>query len=72
MDGWVRSDRRVSTLCIPRVLQISVAVKTLHAASDDVNRALFLQEAALMMNLNHPYIVKLLGVCHGPPLAMVT
>uniref|UniRef100_A0A6A7G0H4 Tyrosine-protein kinase n=2 Tax=Hirondellea gigas TaxID=1518452 RepID=A0A6A7G0H4_9CRUS len=51
--------------------QIPVAVKTLHNTSDSNNKNLFLQEAKLMMNLNHPYIVKLLGVCHGPPVAMV-
>lgn len=50
--------------------QIDVAVKTLHD-NDKVNKKSFLKEAEVMMNLNHLYIVKLVGVCHGPPVAMV-
>ncbi|KAG7168944.1 Tyrosine-protein kinase HTK16-like [Homarus americanus] len=51
-------------------IQIDVAVKTLHN-DDKVNKKNFLKEAEVMMNLNHLYIVKLVGVCHGPPVAMV-
>ena len=51
--------------------QIDVAVKTLHE-DNKVNKKDFLKEAEVMMNLNHLYIVKLLGVCHGPPVAMVS
>ncbi|XP_069170662.1 tyrosine-protein kinase HTK16 isoform X2 [Procambarus clarkii] len=50
--------------------KIDVAVKTLHN-DDKVNKKNFLKEAEVMMNLNHLYIVKLVGVCHGPPVAMV-
>ena len=50
--------------------QIDVAVKTLHD-DNKVNKKNFLKEAEVMMNLNHLYIVKLVGVCHGPPVAMV-
>ncbi|XP_064105314.1 tyrosine-protein kinase Shark-like isoform X1 [Macrobrachium nipponense] len=50
--------------------QIEVAIKTLHI-DDNVHKESFLKEAEVMMNLNHLYIVKLVGVCHGPPLAMV-
>ncbi|KAK7078642.1 hypothetical protein SK128_025564 [Halocaridina rubra] len=50
--------------------QIDVAIKTLHN-DDKVNKKNFLKEAEVMMNLNHLYIVKLVGVCHGPPVAMV-
>lgn len=52
-------------------LQIEVAVKMLHN-DDKVNKQNFLKEAEVMMNLNHLYIVKLVGVCHGPPVAMVS
>ncbi|KAG0726441.1 Tyrosine-protein kinase HTK16 [Chionoecetes opilio] len=51
--------------------KIDVAVKTLHE-DNKVNKKSFLKEARVMMNLNHMYIVKLVGVCHGPPVAMVT
>ena len=50
--------------------QIEVAIKTLRI-DDEANKEKFLKEAEVMMNLNHLYIVKLVGVCHGPPLAMV-
>ncbi|KAK4312305.1 hypothetical protein Pmani_016258 [Petrolisthes manimaculis] len=50
--------------------KIEVAVKMLHN-DDKVNKQNFLKEAEVMMNLNHLYIVKLVGVCHGPPVAMV-
>ncbi|XP_070000132.1 tyrosine-protein kinase HTK16 isoform X6 [Penaeus vannamei] len=50
--------------------QIDVAVKILHD-DDKVNKKNFLKEAEVMMNLNHLYIVKFIGVCHGPPVAMV-
>ncbi|XP_071521228.1 tyrosine-protein kinase HTK16 isoform X2 [Panulirus ornatus] len=49
--------------------KIDVAVKTLH--DEKVSKKDFLKEAEVMMNLNHLYIVKLVGVCHGPPVAMV-
>lgn len=48
--------------------KIDVAIKTLH---EDSNVQNFLKEARVMMNLNHLYIVQLVGVCHGPPVAMV-
>lgn len=51
--------------------QIDVAIKTLHD-DNNVNKKNFLKEAKVMMNLNHLYIVQLVGVCHGPPVAMVS
>lgn len=45
-------------------------MKTLHE-DNKVNKKNFLKEADVMMNLNHLYIVQLVGVCHGPPVAMV-
>lgn len=53
------------------ICQIDVAVKILHD-DDKVNKKNFLKEAEVMMNLNHLYIVKFIGVCHGPPVAMVS
>ncbi|XP_076033316.1 SH2 ankyrin repeat kinase [Oratosquilla oratoria] len=50
--------------------KIDVAIKTLHS-DHDMNKKDFLREADVMVNLNNPFIVKLLGVCHGPPVAMV-
>ncbi|XP_068223675.1 tyrosine-protein kinase HTK16 [Palaemon carinicauda] len=50
--------------------QIEVAIKTLHI-DDKVHKDSFLKEAKVMMNLNHLYIVKLVGVCHHPTLSMV-
>lgn len=52
--------------------KIDVAVKTLNDNDNSKSKVnSFMREADIMMNLNHPHIVKLLGVCHGPPIAMV-
>ena len=52
---------------------VDVAIKTLlleqiagPRAKDD-----FLREAKVMAGLDHPCIVKLVGVCEGPPLMLV-
>jgi tyrosine-protein kinase len=47
-----------------------VAVKTLHDENGTREEA-FLEEARLMMRLNHPCVVRLLGVVRGHPLLMV-
>ena len=39
-----------------------VAVKTLKPGSSENDRVRFLQEAAIMGQFNHPYVVKLHGV----------
>ena len=39
-----------------------VAVKTLKPGSSENDRVRFLQEAAIMGQFNHPYVVKLYGV----------
>ncbi|XP_063220076.1 tyrosine-protein kinase Shark-like [Bacillus rossius redtenbacheri] len=51
--------------------QVNVAIKTLHKDHVDTNRDEFLREARVMMGLNHCCIVKLIGLCRGPPLLMV-
>lgn len=51
--------------------EIKVAIKTLLDEHVDSNRGAFLNEADLMMKLNHHCIVKLIGVSLGPPLLMV-
>ncbi|XP_030748322.1 tyrosine-protein kinase Shark [Sitophilus oryzae] len=47
-----------------------VAIKTLRQEQLD-NEEAFLSEARVMINLNHHCIVKLLGICIGPPLQMI-
>lgn len=42
---------------------IAVAIKTLYPQHSDADQKAFLQEAELMMNLNHPCIVRLIGIC---------
>ena len=39
-----------------------MAVKTLKPGSSENDRVRFLQEAAIMGQFNHPYVVKLYGV----------
>lgn len=42
---------------------IDVAIKTLYPEHSDADQKAFLQEAELMMNLHHPCIVRLIGIC---------
>lgn len=48
-----------------------VAVKTLHKEHYQDNLGEFLREASVMIKLDNPYIVKLIGITKGPPLALV-
>ncbi|KAK7090670.1 hypothetical protein V1264_010432 [Littorina saxatilis] len=50
--------------------KMDIALKMFHDASLD-NRENFLREALVMQQLEHDCIVKLLGVCQGPPLMLV-
>jgi tyrosine-protein kinase len=49
---------------------MDVALKMFHDSSVE-NRENFLREAVVMQELHHSCIVKLLGVCQGPPLMLV-
>lgn len=49
----------------------SIAIKQLVESQGKRNRADFLREASVMIRLRHHCIVKLIGVCKGPPLMMV-
>ncbi|XP_055623942.1 tyrosine-protein kinase Shark isoform X2 [Toxorhynchites rutilus septentrionalis] len=51
--------------CIP------IAVKQLVESQGKRNRADFLREASVMIRLRHHCIVKLIGICKGPPLMMI-
>lgn len=51
--------------------KILVAVKTLHKEHYQENLAEFLKEASVMIKLDNPYIVKLIGITKGPPLGLV-
>ena len=49
-----------------------VAVKTLKPGSSENDKVRFLQEAAIMGQFNHPYVVKLYGVVTvGDPVSVV-
>uniref|UniRef100_T1IN98 non-specific protein-tyrosine kinase n=1 Tax=Strigamia maritima TaxID=126957 RepID=T1IN98_STRMM len=51
--------------------QLEVAVKSLRNEHVQLARDNFLREAGVMIDLNHPCIVRLIGLCLGPPLIMV-
>lgn len=51
--------------------KIDVAIKVFHDESVE-NQKNFLAEALVMQHLEHPCIVRLLGVCQGPPLMLVS
>lgn len=48
-----------------------VAVKTLHKEHYQDNLGEFLREASVMIKLDNPYIVRLIGITKGPPVALV-
>jgi len=58
---WINSDGK----------QIPVAMKTLHHEKFTQGEKEFLREARVMSQLDHPCIVRLLGVCLGPPMILV-
>eukprot|EP00049_Salpingoeca_infusionum_P022354 m.6267 g.6267 ORF g.6267 m.6267 type:complete len:1041 (+) comp5142_c0_seq1:166-3288(+) len=58
------------TLHVPSTPPATVAVKILHSREAAATSE-FLQEANLMVALNHPHIVRLLGVCLKPELMMI-
>lgn len=51
--------------------KLLVAVKRLHTQYYEENYAAFLKEASVMIKLDNPYIVKLIGITKGPPIGLV-
>lgn len=51
--------------------KVPVALKTLHPEKIALGEQEFLREARIMFGLDHPCIVRLIGVCLGPPLILV-
>lgn len=51
--------------------KLFVAVKTLHKEHYQENLSEFLREASVMIKLDNPFIVKLIGITKGPPLGLV-
>ena len=47
---------------VPGLPNYVVAMKSLHQSADLVSRSCLLQEAALLVDLDHPHVVKLIGV----------
>ena len=48
---------------------MEVAVKSLGKDMSDQERVMFLKEAAIMGQFNHPYIVKILGIIDDEPVS---
>lgn len=48
-----------------------MAIKTLNEQNMSSGKEEFLREAQVMVKLNHPCIVTLIGICQGPPLMLV-
>ena len=48
---------------------MEVAVKSLGKDTSDQERVMFLKEAAIMGQFNHPYIVKILGIIDDEPVS---
>uniref|UniRef100_F6SGK0 Tyrosine-protein kinase n=1 Tax=Ciona intestinalis TaxID=7719 RepID=F6SGK0_CIOIN len=55
----------------PAGKQIPVALKTLHGEHINTGETEFQREAEVMMELDHPCIVQLYGICRGETLMMV-
>lgn len=49
-----------------------MAIKTMRDEQLQSCKEEFIREVEVMVGLNHTCVVKLLGVCLGPPLMMVT
>jgi len=62
-EGWLTMGSSV----------INVAIKTLKTeeAMNDWTKKEFLQEAQVMMELEHEHIVKIIGICWAPNIYMV-
>ncbi|XP_058835546.1 uncharacterized protein LOC131692484 isoform X3 [Topomyia yanbarensis] len=50
---------------------VQVAVKTCKADADLATSEKFLEEAYIMQKFEHPHIIKLIGICSGPPIWIV-
>ena len=62
----------MSRCCLSFTLhQIEVAVKTLRVDAMGHGEQEFMREARIMVTLNHPCIVKLIGVTRGKPMMLV-
>ena len=48
---------------------IEVAVKSLAKEASEEERVMFLKEAVIMGQFNHPYIVKMLGIIDDEPVS---
>ena len=60
-------------LVLPSFLsQIEVAVKTLRVDAMGHGEQEFMREARIMITLNHPCIVRLIGVTRGKPMMLVS
>ena len=53
-------------------MQVPVAVKTLNPSHLVTGKNEFLGEAKVMVQLDHPCIVKLIGICQEPQLMLVS
>ena len=52
-------------------LQMDVAIKTLRVDAMGHGEQEFMREAKIMVTLNHPCIVKLIGITRGKPMMLV-
>lgn len=50
---------------------INVAIKTCKADADLITSEKFLEEAYIMQKFEHPHIIRLIGICSGPPIWIV-
>lgn len=48
---------------------LEVAVKSLGNRASEEERVMFLKEAAIMGQFNHPYVVKILGIVDDEPVS---
>jgi len=56
---------------MPDGRKVLVAIKSLHKEHYEENYHEFLREASVMIKLDNPYIVKLIGITKGPPIGLV-
>ncbi|XP_052872451.1 tyrosine-protein kinase Shark [Anopheles cruzii] len=71
LEPWPLDALASSGTPTPTVGRLPVAIKKVLDSQERRQRTDFLREASVMIRLRHHCIVRLIGICKGPPLIMV-
>ncbi|XP_050081362.1 tyrosine-protein kinase Shark [Anopheles maculipalpis] len=72
LEGFPGGNNPNKATSVPPVMgRVPVAIKKVMDSQERRERTDFLREASVMIRLRHNCIVRLIGICKGPPLIMV-